>query len=187
MPTTNPPSTTPSTRRAPGPSTTSGWPRSDWPTTPPSGVLDENKVRFTLVTQYAYSILDTLNLCQFDWGPAWQLYGPGPMVEMVRAVTGWEDVTLEELMRLGARRVNLLRAFNTREGFTREHDTLPPRIVEDALADGPTAGTTFSREVLETALDTYYRLAGWDVETGNPTRATLESLGLGWVAGQLGL
>lgn len=151
----------------------------------PSDVLDENKVRFTLVTQYAYSILDTLNLCQFDWGPAWQLYGPAPMVELVRAVTGWEDVTLEELMRLGARRVNLLRAFNTREGFTRAHDTLPPRIVEDALVDGPTVGTTFSREVLESALDTYYRLAGWDVETGNPTRDTLESLGLGWVADQL--
>lgn len=150
-----------------------------------SDVLDEEKVRFTLLTQYAYSILDVLNLCQFDWGPAWQLYGPGAIVETVRAITGWEDVTLDELMRLGAKRVNMLRAFNTREGFTRRHDTLPPRILEDALVDGPNAGSLFSRETLEAALDCYYRLAGWDVETGNPTRETLESLGLGWVAEQL--
>ncbi|HYN87713.1 MAG TPA: aldehyde ferredoxin oxidoreductase family protein [Ardenticatenaceae bacterium] len=153
----------------------------------PSEVMDANKVRYTLVTQHAFSILDTLNLCQFDWGPAWQLYGMGPTVEVVRAVTGWEDVSLDELMRLGAKRVTMLRAFNSREGFDRRHDTLPRRIVEEALIGGPNEGAIFSQATLDAALDTYYHYAGWDVETGNPTRATLEDFNLGWVADQLGI
>jgi aldehyde:ferredoxin oxidoreductase len=34
--------------------------------------------------------------------------------------------------------------------------------------------------VIEGALDEYYRLAGWDVATGNPTPDTLARLGLEW-------
>jgi aldehyde:ferredoxin oxidoreductase len=35
--------------------------------------------------------------------------------------------------------------------------------------------------VIGGALDEYYRLAGWDRETGNPTQETLERLGLAGV------
>lgn len=150
----------------------------------PSDDLSAEKVRFALVTQYLYSVLDALCLCQFDWGPAWQLYGPTSMVEAVQAVTGW-DVDLEELMTVGARRVNLLKAFNAREGLTRADDTLPPRLFEP-LAGGASDGSRYTREELEQALDDYYRMAGWDVETGNPTRERLEELDLGWVAELLG-
>ena len=34
------------------------------------------------------------------------------------------------------------------------------------------------RKQWQEMLSDYYRLRGWDVETGNPTRQTLESLGL---------
>jgi aldehyde:ferredoxin oxidoreductase len=40
---------------------------------------------------------------------------------------------------------------------------------------------------LEMALTMYFELAGWDVETGTPRRATLEEVGLGWVAEALSL
>jgi hypothetical protein len=30
-------------------------------------------------------------------------------------------------------------------------------------------------------------MCGWDAETGNPTRVKLETLGIGWVADELGL
>ena len=33
---------------------------------------------------------------------------------------------------------------------------------------------------VDAAQDTYYRLAGWDVATGNPTSQRLRELGLGW-------
>lgn len=149
----------------------------------PSDDLGEEKVRFALHTQYVYSLMDTLCLCQFDWGPAWQLYGPSPMMEIVQGVTGW-DVDLEELLTVGARRVNLLKAFNAREGFTRADDKLPARLFEP-LKGGASDGFTFTREELERALDIYYQMAGWDVATGNPTRSRLEELDLGWVADML--
>jgi aldehyde:ferredoxin oxidoreductase len=70
-----------------------------------SKVMNEEKVKFALITQHSYSFSDTADLCQFVWGPAWTLYGPNDRVELMRAVTGW-DVTLEETLQVGERRVN---------------------------------------------------------------------------------
>jgi aldehyde:ferredoxin oxidoreductase len=38
-----------------------------------------------------------------------------------------------------------------------------------------------TEEEIERAKDLYYRMAGWDVATGNPTVERLEELGIGWV------
>ena len=64
----------------------------------------EDKVRFALRPSSFYSALDSADLCQFVWGPAWTLYGPAETVEMVKAVTGWGDFTLDEMMTVGERR-----------------------------------------------------------------------------------
>jgi aldehyde:ferredoxin oxidoreductase len=58
---------------------------------PAPGSFGAEKVRFAAKTQIFYSILDTLELCQFVWGPAWCLYGPMEMVELVRRITGWPE------------------------------------------------------------------------------------------------
>jgi len=144
-------------------------------------VLNEEKVRYAWATQRMFSITDTLCLCQFDWGPAWELYGPEHFAKAVRAVTGW-DVTLDDLLRAAERRINLMRVFNAREGFTREDDLLPPKVHQPKVG-GASDGVAVSVEELERAKDLYYRMAGWDVATGNPTREKLEELGLGWVMG----
>ena len=60
-------------------------------------------MRFALYTQWMYSAVDSINVCDFVWGPGWQLYSANQFVELVRAVTGW-DVNLYELMKLGERR-----------------------------------------------------------------------------------
>lgn len=142
--------------------------------------LTDEKVRFGLLTQRLYSALDTVNICQFVMGPAWQLYGPDQLVEAVRLVTGW-DVTLDELMVVGERRLNLLRAFNAREGLTRQDDRLPGKFWK-ALEGGHSDGIKLEPEEIERAKDVYYRMAGWDGVSGNPTREKLGELGLGWVA-----
>jgi aldehyde:ferredoxin oxidoreductase len=36
--------------------------------------------------------------------------------------------------------------------------------------------------VIDGALDEYFRLAGWDGATGNPTPETMTRLGLAWVS-----
>jgi len=150
----------------------------------PLQVLNAEKVRYALYTQYLCSCLDSVSLCQFVFGPAWQLYGPSQLVEAVRAVTGW-NASLWELMKVGERRLNLLRAFNAREGSGAEVDTVPPKLLIP-LQGGKSDGVAVAAEEVEAAKALYYRMAGWD-ENGRPTRAKLEELALGWVADELAL
>ncbi|MEN6408987.1 MAG: aldehyde ferredoxin oxidoreductase C-terminal domain-containing protein, partial [Anaerolineaceae bacterium] len=148
-------------------------------TPPPAGSFNAEKVRFAALTQVFYSLLDTLDLCQFVWGPAWTLYGPIETVELVRAVTGW-DVTLDELMQVGQRRLNLLRWFNTREGFSRSQDSLPAKFFTPLGGTGPTANVVVNEQEFQSALNQYYELNGWTSD-GVPTPDTLQRLKLDWV------
>jgi aldehyde:ferredoxin oxidoreductase len=146
----------------------------------PGYSLTEEKVRFAYLTEVFYSMLDSLEVCQFVYGPAWTLYGPAETVEMVRAVTGW-DVTVEELMAVGERRLNLFRTFNAREGLNRNADKLPKKFFKALKGTGPTAGVALTHEEIESALDHYYKFAGWTSD-GIPTRATLEKHDIEWAA-----
>ena len=142
--------------------------------------LGPDKVKYAYLTELFYSILDTVELCQFVWGPAWTLYGPKEMVDFVKAVTGW-NVTLDELMAVGARRLNLMRIFNAREGLDRKQDKLPKKFFKALKGTGPTAGIALTHEEIDSAIDEYYKLAGWTTN-GIPTVETLKKLDLAWVA-----
>jgi len=142
--------------------------------------LGPDKVKYAYLTELFYSILDTVELCQFVWGPAWTLYGPKELVDFVKAVTGW-GVTLDELMAVGARRLNLLRLFNAREGLDRKQDKLPKKFFKALQGTGPTAGIALTHEEIDSAIDEYYKLAGW-TPNGVPTVETLKKLDLAWVA-----
>jgi aldehyde:ferredoxin oxidoreductase len=117
----------------------------------------------------------------FVWGPSWQLYGPADTVELVRSGTGW-DVTLDEILEAGERRLHLLRAFNAREGLGKEADVLPKKLFQPLGGKGPTAGVALTPEEFERARESYYQLAGCDPATGHATRDKLVSLGLEWAA-----
>jgi len=145
------------------------------------GTMEDEKVRFAYLTEVFYSALDTYCLCQFVWGPAWTLYGPAEMASMLKAATGW-DVDIQELMIVGERRLNMLRAFNAREGFTRGDDRLPEKFFQPMAGTGPTSGMALDKDHFEHEKDVYYKLAGWDNESGNPTRSKLVELGLEWLA-----
>jgi aldehyde:ferredoxin oxidoreductase len=150
----------------------------------PEDGLGAEKIRYALYTQQFYSLMDSVNVCQFVWGPAWQLYDTNQLVAMVKAVTGW-DVSLWELMKVGERRLNMMRAFNAREGFTREQDVLPPKLTQPRKG-GPSDGMFVDPAELERAKDSYYAMCGWDAQ-GIPSRAKLEELSLGWVAEEIGV
>jgi aldehyde:ferredoxin oxidoreductase len=150
----------------------------------PADVLNEEKVRYLTYVGRLISCADSLCMCKFVFGPAWQLFGPSQMVDAVRAVTGW-NVSLWELMKVGERRLNLLRAFNSREGVGREADTVPPKLLIP-LQGGATDGVAVTAEEMEAARELYYQVVGWDAN-GHPTRAKLEELALGWLADELGL
>ncbi len=149
----------------------------------PSKLLNAEKVRYALYTQWFYSCLDSVCACQFVFGPAWHLYGPSHLVEAVRVTTGWSDFSLWEIMKVGERRLNLMRAFNAREGVGSEEDTTPPKLLVP-LEGGRSDGIAVTTEEVEAAKTRYYAMSGWD-EAGEPTRAKLEELALGWVADEL--
>ena len=149
----------------------------------PAYSLQDEKVRFAYLTEVFYSMLDSVELCQFVFGPAWTLYGPAETVEMIRAVTGW-DVTVEELMVVGERRLNLFRTFNAREGLDRSADKLPKKFFKALGGTGPTAGIALTHEEIESAKDAYYKFAGWTAN-GIPTRDALTRLDIEWAADYL--
>jgi len=104
----------------------------------------------------------------------------------MEAVTGL-SFTPEDVLEVGERVNNLAKAFNMREGFTRADDTLPERLMTEPLKAGASKGQVISKEDLDTMLDEYYSLRGWDVKTGTPTRAKLTDLRLAYVADALKL
>ncbi|MGB5843536.1 MAG: aldehyde ferredoxin oxidoreductase family protein [Anaerolineales bacterium] len=142
--------------------------------------LSDEKIRFAMVSQHMYSAMDSLNLCQFVFGPAWQLYGPEDMLKLVQVVTGWEGVSFEELQKVGERRLNMMRAFNAREGIDRKADVVPEKLFKP-LKGGVSDGWQLDRAEVESALDKYFEFCGWEIETGVPTREKLEDLDLEWV------
>jgi aldehyde:ferredoxin oxidoreductase len=150
----------------------------------PANAMNAEKVRFTVYSQQLISCVDALCVCKFVYGPAWQLYGPSQFVDVVRAITGW-NVSLWELMKVGERRLNLLRAFNAREGVGAEADTMPAKI-STPLQGGTTDGVAVPVKEFEEAKARYYQMVGWD-ENGRPTRPKLEELALSWVADELEL
>ena len=138
---------------------------------------DLSKVRMTAYSQYYYSLLDTLCLCMFVWNPG-NLFKYRELEDLVRCATGW-DCTFWELMKVGERRVNMMRQLNARRGFTRRHDRLPERLTRP-LPDGPAKGRRVDPDAFAAMLEQYYDLMGWDRSAGNPTRAKLLELGLEW-------
>ena len=140
--------------------------------------LSAEKVRFAVTTEHAYSLLDCLGTCCFVWGPSWQLYDMAQLRDLVRAITGWRT-SIYELMRVGQRRLNMLRAFNAREGFGKDDDMLPKKGFI-ALKGGATDGVSVSKEEFLAARELYYRMNGWD-ENGAPNKGKLAELGLEWV------
>ena len=150
----------------------------------PARVLNAEKVRFAYYTQLAYSLVDTVALCSFVWGPSWQLFSLEQLVALMRAVTGW-NTNLFELLKVGERRLNMMRAFNAREGVGREADTVPSKLTK-GLQGGASDGVIVTVEEIEAGKDLYFDMLGWD-DDGKPQRAKLEELALDWVADELGL
>jgi len=97
------------------------------------------------------------------------------------AVTGM-DMGLEESFQKGEMLSTLERALAVRDGRTRQDDILHGIYFEKEDA----GGRKYLREDLERSKSDYYRLMGWDVKSGTPTRSTLERLGLKDVAEGLG-
>ena len=90
---------------------------------------------------------------------------------MYREAVG-SDETDEEILLKGERIWNLEKRFNIAAGI--EKDTLPPRLLREALPSGPAEGKV---NELHTMLKEYYAARGWD-EEGIPSQEKLTELSI---------
>jgi len=135
-----------------------------------------NKVRMTVYSQYFYSFLDSICLCMFCWGCG-SLYSYSDVEDLINSATGW-DCTFWELMKVGERRMNMLRIINARRGFSKNEDKLPERLFKP-LKGGPADGKCVNKENFPVMIEQYYGLMGWN-ENGNPGKGKILELGLEW-------
>jgi len=129
----------------------------------------EAKVDLAIRMQNLMNIINALGLCKF------LIRGkitPAIMADWVRIVTGME-LTMDQLMNIGARLHTVKRLYNVRQGISRKDDFLPPRLL--TLDRG--GGSAGSFIPLGRMLASYYQKRGWS-EDGVPTEQTIRELGL---------
>jgi len=129
----------------------------------------DGKASLTILLQNISAATDSMVLCRFSQFAM----NPEHYARLLRAVT---DIpfSARDLMDIGERIFNLERVFNVREGFGREADSLPKRVLETPLPEGHSKNVTVA---LDPMLDEYYRLRGW-TSNGVPTINTLSELKL---------
>ncbi len=133
-------------------------------------VADPEEVKVAIDLEDMLTTFDCVGACKFmglclnadDW------------VKLVNLVTGW-NLSTAEYKQAGERVYNLARAFSNREGLTAADDTLPKRLLEEPMPEGPAEGHVNELPIL---LDKYYLLRSWDKKTGKPTPEKLSELGL---------
>jgi len=94
------------------------------------------------------------------------------------------EIKVDDLIDTASRIATQERAFAVREGLTREHDTLPKKLINYRMP-GTWPEDKIDPQSLERMKNEYYTAMAWDMESGVPTRETLDSLGLSDVASDL--
>jgi aldehyde:ferredoxin oxidoreductase len=129
----------------------------------------EGKADLVTTFQNVSTAVDATGLCLFvTFGTTLESIRP-----ILVAATG-HDLTDDELTQVGERIWNLERIWNNRAGLTAADDTLPKRMLEDAIPAGPAAGEV---NRLSEMLPEYYRGRGWN-EAGEPSDEKRAELGI---------
>ncbi|MDI9619783.1 MAG: aldehyde ferredoxin oxidoreductase C-terminal domain-containing protein [Candidatus Nezhaarchaeota archaeon] len=135
----------------------------------------DGKAELVKRLQDASAAIDSLVLCKYTMLALFSTlaYEVTHYARLLTTATGFY-VDEGEFYRIGERIYNVERLFNVREGFARSHDTLPPRLLRERLAEGAAKGEVVE---LERLLDAYYAVRGWNYD-GIPMDKRLQQLGL---------
>lgn len=129
----------------------------------------EGKAGWTKIFQDFTAAIDSVGLCLFT---SFAL-GADDYADLYNAISG-TNLSGNDFIESGERVWNIERVFNLKAGIDPSMDTLPKRLLEDPIADGPSKGWV---NKLSETLPKYYQARGWS-ESGIPTEARLESLGI---------
>lgn len=144
----------------------------------------EAKGRLVWWSENYKAIVDSLGFCIFLSQMVMRV--PPTFIEFYTAIYNAimdENISARELLGMGERIVQVGRAFNSREGFSRTDDGLPYRFVKVPAPDAPIAGSVVPLSH-PGMLDEYYDWRGCNKD-GMVTRARLEEVGLSDIAGEL--
>ena len=134
-------------------------------------------------SQHLRPLFDLLGICRL------QFMELGFEVEhyerLFEVVTG-KTMTWDEMLSVSEKVWQLTRSISAREiaGFGRSWDYPPERFMSEPVPDGPNQGHCISREEVDTLLDEYYAMRGWD-SNGIPKAETLRHFGLDGVAANM--
>ncbi len=150
----------------------SGFKQFDWP----AAIAGQNGTCAT----------NSLSICSFsrgNWG--------GFTLDILKAATGWDDYTEEDLDAVGAREYALSRIFDIhtqqltdpKEQYDKQ---VPPRWFNDPLPTGPHKGAVSYEgnmaKLFDEDLPAYWAARGWTEDKGVPTVETLKELGIDEIA-----
>lgn len=137
----------------------------------------KDKARYCKHLQDIFAVIDSAGVCVFV--AMRHLVEHNESLAMTRfaglmdAATG-VGYDPKNLLLAGERIYNLERLFLLKAGFTKDDDTLPPRMLKEPMPEGPAKGQVVELDLM---LPEYYQLRGWD-EEGRPTKDKLAQLGL---------
>lgn len=143
-------------------------------------------------THRNHSLKNALTMCNFAALPD-QYFDPPEMdirifeAEVFSLVTGIE-MSVDELWEAGDRIWTLRRAVSVqRERRTREQDLIQNAMFDTVWQEEHPGtfeilDTQIDRQKFEALKDRYYKLCGWNPDSGRPTKETLERLGMADVA-----
>ncbi|KXG77588.1 aldehyde ferredoxin oxidoreductase family protein [Thermotalea metallivorans] len=127
----------------------------------------EGKAQWAKTFQDLTAVIDSAGLCLFtSFAMNAQDYS-----DLLNAAVG-TDFTPETILETGERIWNIERLFNLQAGIDGSQDTLPKRLLHEAIPEGPSKGSVHR---LSELLPQYYALRGWD-EKGVPTPERLGKL-----------
>jgi aldehyde:ferredoxin oxidoreductase len=151
--------------------------------------VDETRGELAKSTEEYAAVYDTLPLCKFirrcftgkaDRAGAWPA-----IAKLINATTGW-DFDYDAVDLIGERAHTIKKAFNIREGWTRDDDHLPWRWMNEKFTEGASAGHCVSEKELEYLKDIYYKAKGW-TNDGLIPKEKLIALGMDDVAEEIGV
>lgn len=100
------------------------------------------------------------------------------IVDLIKAVTGWENISLGELIKAGERAITMSRSYNIREGKGSDDD-IPDRM-HKPIKSGIYQGTSMDKDSFEEAKKLYYEIMGWNLN-GAPGVSKLIELDISWI------
>jgi aldehyde:ferredoxin oxidoreductase len=144
----------------------------------------EGKPEFVKFTEDVIAIADSVSFCKLH--TQWTSWGLVRMEDIAAFLSAGSGRAVDVNMLFDdANKVRTLEhAYLLQEGYTRGEQVLPEQYYETIKA-GPLKGMQLTHEELEGMKTQYYRLRGWDENTGIPTEETLNRYGLSKVVQNL--